>query len=77
MHVILHINNTLIVFAAEQQVSAYKMFLSSFVLTALFLTACNGQANDKTIEEELDALLLDLDSGGRHLEQLDVDSKLL
>ena len=53
------------------------MFLFSFVLTALFLTACNGQANDKTIEEELDALLLDLDSGGRRLEQLDVDSKLL
>ena len=52
------------------------MFLFSFVLTGLLLTACNGQANDKTIEEELDALLLDLDSGGRRLEQLDVDSKL-
>ena len=53
------------------------MFLFSVVLTGLFLTACNGQANDKTIEEELDALLLDLDSGGRRLERLDVDGKLL
>ena len=51
------------------------MLLHSFVLFGLFLTACNAQANDKTIEEELDALLLDLDSGGRRIEQLDVDSK--
>ena len=47
------------------------------------MTGCNAQANDKTIEEELDALLLDLDSGGRRIEMVEhvlgatVDSKLL
>ena len=53
------------------------MIVFSFLLAGLFLTACNAQANDKTIEEELDALLLDLDSGGRRVERLELDSKLL
>lgn len=51
------------------------MLLYYFVFAGLFLAACNAQTNDKTIEEELDALLLDLDSGGRRTEQLEVDSK--
>jgi len=50
------------------------MLLYNFVFVALFLTCCNAQGDDKTIEEELDALLLDLDSGGRRIEQLQIDS---
>ena len=54
-----------------------EMIVFSFLLAGLFLIACNAQAKNQTIEETLNALLLALDSGGRRIEQLGVDSKLL